>query len=106
MDFNLNLRYCLQVVDFEVQISSFGLAEPMMGCQEWIQEDQRVQEQLGLHQDWIAGMEEMLRVLSTKVSICSAWVDRLKLMECFSRLTFLVLFSKEGILKRLFRFLI
>ena len=33
----------------------------------------------------MSGMEETLRVLSTKVSPCSTWVDRLKLMEGFSR---------------------
>ena len=59
-DFNLNLKYCPQVVDFEAQMLSFSLAKPMMGHQEQIQEDQRVQEQLGLHQDQITGIEEML----------------------------------------------
>ena len=65
-DFSLNLKYWSQVVDFEAQM-------------------------FGLHQDWISGMEETLRALSTKVSVCSTWVDRLKLTEHFSRLTFLVL---------------
>ena len=93
----MNLKYCPQVVDFKAQMLSFGLAKPMMDHQEWVQVDQRVQEQFGIHQDWIAGMEEMLRALSTKVSICSAWVDRLKLMEHFSRLTFLVLLKRGDI---------
>ena len=92
-DFNLNLKYCPQVVDFEAQMPSFGLAEPVMDHQEWVQQDHMVQEQFGLHQDQISGMEEMLQALSTKVSTCSTWVDRLKLMEHFSRLTFLVLFK-------------
>ena len=80
-DFDLNLKCCPQVVDFKAQMLSFGLAEPVMGHQEWVQVDQRVQEQLRLRQDRIARLEEMLRALSTKVSICLAWVDRLKLME-------------------------
>ena len=94
-DFNLNLKYCLQVVDFEAQMLSFGLTESVMDHQERVQQDHQVQEQFGLHQDWILGMEEMLRALSTKVSSCSTWVDRLKLMESFSRLTFLVLLTRR-----------
>ena len=103
--FNLNLKYCPQVVDFKAQMLSFGLTESVMDHQEQVQQDRQVQETFGLHQDRISGMEEMLRALSTKVSSCSTWVDRLKLTESFSRLTFLVL-RQEVILKCLFRFLI
>ena len=88
-DLNLNLKYWSQVVDFEVQMLSFGLTESVMDHQERVQQDRMVQEMFGLHQDRISGMEEMLRVLSTKVSSCSTWVDRLKLTESFSRLRFL-----------------
>ena len=70
---------------------SFSLTESVMDHQEQVQQDRLIQEQFGLHQDWISGMEEMLQALSTKVSSCSTWVDRLKLMESFSRLMFLVL---------------
>ena len=101
-DFNLNLKYCLQVVDFEAQMLSFGLTESVMDHQERVQQDRLVQETFGLHQDRISGMEEMLRVSSTKVSSCSTWVDRLKLTESFSRLTFLILLVQRMILKRLF----
>ena len=59
-DFSLNLKYCPQVVNFKAQMLSFGLAEPVMDHQEQVQQDQLVQEQFGLHQDWISGMEEML----------------------------------------------
>ena len=90
-DFSLNLKYCPQVVDFEAQMLSFGLTESVMDHQERVQQDRRVQETFGLHQDRMSGMEEMLRALSTKVSPCSTWVDRLKLTEGFSRLTFLIL---------------
>ena len=98
-DFTLNLKYWSQVIDFKAQMLSFGLSESVMDHQERVQQDRAVQEQFSLHQDWIAGMEEMLCSLSTKVSPCSTWVDRLKLTEGFSRLMFLVLFSKERILK-------
>ena len=84
-DFNLNLKYCLQVVDFEAQMLSFGLTESVMDHQERVQQDRIVQETFSLHQDRMSGMEETLRALSTKVSPCSTWVDRLKLTEGFSR---------------------
>ena len=96
-DFILNLKHCPQVVNFKAQMLSFGLAELVVDHQEQVQVDQRAQEQLGLHQDWIAGMEDMLRVLSTKVSVCSTQVDRLKLTERFSRLMFLVLLKRGDI---------
>ena len=84
-DFSLNLKYCLQVIDFEAQMLSFGLTESVMDHQERVQQDRIVQETFGLHQDRMSGMEETLRALSTKVSPCSTWVDRLKLTEGFSR---------------------
>ena len=90
-DFNLNLKYCFQVVDFEAQMLSFSLTESVMDHQEQVQQDRMVQETFSLHQDRISGMEETLRALSTKVSPCSTWVDRLKLTEGFSRLTFPIL---------------
>ena len=99
-DFNLNLKYWSQVIDFEAQMLSFGLSELVMDHQERVQQGRAVQEQFGLHQDRIATMEEMLRSLSSKLSPCSTWVDRLKLTEGFSRLMFLILFTKERILKR------
>ena len=103
-DFSSNLKYCTQVADFEAQILSFGLTESVVDCQEQAQQERMVQEQFSLHQDRISGMEEMIQALSTKVSSCSTWVDRLKLMESFSRLMFLVLFDKKVILKCLSRF--
>ena len=84
-DFNLNLKYCLQVVDFEAQMLSFGLMELVMDHQERVQQDRTVQETFSFHQDRMSGMEETLRALTTKVSPCSTWVDRLKLTEGFSR---------------------
>ena len=41
-DFNLNLKYCPQVIDFEAQMLSFGLAEPVLDHQERVQVNQRV----------------------------------------------------------------
>ena len=90
-DFKLNLKYCLQVVDFEAQMLSFGLTESVMDHQEQVHQDRVVQETFSLHQDRISGMEETLQALSTKVSPCSTQVDRLKLTEGFSRLTFPIL---------------
>ena len=94
-DFSLNLKYCTQVADFEARILSFGLTESVVDHQEQAQQERMVQEQFGLHQDRISGMEEMIQALSTKVSSCSTWVDRLKLTESFSRLHFLS-FSVRG----------
>ena len=59
-DFRLNLKYCSQVIDSEAQMLSFGLTESVMDHQEPVQQDWLVQEQFGLRQDWISGMEEML----------------------------------------------
>ena len=59
-DFSLDLKYWSQVVNFKVQMLSFGLTEPVMDHQEQVQQDWLVQGQFGLHQDWISGMEEML----------------------------------------------
>ena len=97
-DFELNLKYWSQVIDFEAQMLGFSLTESVMDHQERVQQDRIVQETFGLHQDRMSGMEETLRALSTKVSPCSTWVDRLKLTEGFSRLTFLILFAKERVL--------
>ena len=93
-DFSLNLKYCSQVINFKAQMLSFSLTESVMDHQERVQQDCQVQEQFGLQQDWISGMEEMLQALSTKVSSCSTWVDRLKLTGSFSRLTFLILLTR------------
>ena len=87
-------KYTSMTIDFEAQVLNFGLTESVMDYQERVQQDCQVQEQFGLQQDWISGMEEMLQVLSTKVSSCSTWVDRLKLTESFSRLTFLILLTR------------
>ena len=70
-EFSLNLKYCLQVVDFEAQMLSFGLTESVMDHQEQVHQDRVVQETFSLHQDRISGVEDMLRALSTKVSPCS-----------------------------------
>ena len=43
-DFNLNLKYWSQVVDFEAQMLSFGLSELVMDHQERVQQDRAVQE--------------------------------------------------------------
>ena len=95
-DFNQNLKYWSQVVDFKAQMLSFSLTESVMDHQEQFQQDWMVQETFGLHQDRISGMEEMLQALSTKVSSCSTWVDRLKLTESFSRLRFLSFSVRRG----------
>ena len=50
-DFNLNLKYCPQVVNFKAQMLGFSLTESVMEFQERVQVDQRVQEQLRIHQD-------------------------------------------------------
>ena len=59
-DFSLNLKYCLQVVDFKAQILSLSLTESVMDHQEQVQQDRIVQETFGLHQDRMSGMEETL----------------------------------------------
>ena len=59
-DFNSNLKYWSQVVDFKAQMLSFALTELVMDHQERVQQDRRVQETFGLHQDRISGMEETL----------------------------------------------
>ena len=66
-DWNLNLKYRCQVVDFEAKMLSFSLNESVLVHEDWAQQNSLVQEQFGLHQDRIAAMEETLRSLSTKV---------------------------------------
>ena len=66
-NWNLNLKYCAQVVDFEVKMLSFGLNESVLVHEDWSQLNSLVQEQFGLHQDRIAMVEETLRSLVTKV---------------------------------------
>ena len=39
LDFNLDLKYCLQVINFEVQMLSFSLTESVLNHQEQVQED-------------------------------------------------------------------
>ena len=71
-DWNLNLKYRAQVVDFEVKMLSFSLNESVLVHKDWSQLNSLVQEQFGLHQDWIATVEETLRSLTTKVRVSSS----------------------------------
>ena len=66
-NWNLNLKYRAQVVDFEAKMLSFSLNESVLVHEDWAQSNQLVQDQFGLHQDRIASMEETLRSLKTKV---------------------------------------
>ena len=71
-NWNLNLKYQVQVVDFEVKMLSFSLNKSVLVHKDWAQSNQLVQEQFGLHQDWIVAMEETLRSLKTKVQASSS----------------------------------
>ena len=71
-DWNLNLKYRAQVVDFEVKMLSFSLNESVLVHKDWSQSNSLVQEQFGLHQDQIATVEETLRSLTTKVRVSSS----------------------------------
>ena len=71
-DWNLNLKYQVQVVNFEVKMLSFSLNESVLVHEDWAQSNQLVQDQFGLHQDWIASTEETLRSLKTKVQVSSS----------------------------------
>ena len=71
-DWNLNLKYCFQVVDFEVKMLSFSLNKSVLVHEDWAQQNTLVQEQFGLHQDRIAVMEETLRSLQTMVRASSS----------------------------------
>ena len=73
-DWNLNLKYRAQVVDFEVKMLLFSLNESVLVHEDWAQSNQLVQDQFGLHQDRIALMEETLRSLKTKVQASSSKV--------------------------------
>ena len=64
---NMNLKYCLQVVDFEGKMLSFSLNESVLVHKDWSQLNSLVQEQFRFHQDQIATVEETLRSLTTKV---------------------------------------
>ena len=57
-DWNLNLKYCFQVVDFEVKMLSFSLNKSVLVHEDWTQQNMLVQEQFGLWQDWIVTVEE------------------------------------------------
>ena len=71
-DWNLNLKYQAQVVDFEMKMLLFSLNESVPVHKDWAQLNQLVQDQFGLHQDRIALMEETLRSLKTKVRVSSS----------------------------------
>ena len=71
-DWNLNLKYCAQVVDFEAKMLLFSLNESVLVHKDWAQLNQLVQDQFGLHQDWIVVTEETLRSLKTKVRASSS----------------------------------
>ena len=71
-DWNLNLKYRAQVVDFEAKMLSFSLNESVLVHEDWAQSNQLVQDQFGLHQDRIALTEETLRSLKTKVRVSSS----------------------------------
>ena len=71
-DWNLNLKYRVQVVDFEAKMLSFSLNESVLVHEDWTQQNSLVQEQFGLQQDRMAAMAETLRLLSTKVRVSSS----------------------------------
>ena len=71
-DWNLNLKYRAQVVDFEAKMLSFSLNESVLVHKDWAQSNQLVQDQFRLHQDRIASTEETLRSLKTKVRVSSS----------------------------------
>ena len=71
-DWNLNLKYRAQVVDFEAKMLSFSLNKSALVHKDWAQLNQLVQDQFGFHQDWIALTEETLRSLKTKVRVSSS----------------------------------
>ena len=71
-NWNLNLKYRAQVVDFEAKMLSFSLNELVLVHEDWAQSNQLVQDQFGLHQDRIALTEEILRSLKTKVRVSSS----------------------------------
>ena len=71
-DWNLNLKYRAQVVDFEAKMLSFSLNESVLVHEDWAQSNQLVQDQFGLHQNQIASTDETLRSLKTKVRVSSS----------------------------------
>ena len=71
-NWNLNLKYRAQVVDFEAKMLLFSLNESVLVHEDWAQLNQLVQDQFGLHQDWIVSTEEALRSLKTKVHVSSS----------------------------------
>ena len=71
-DWNLNLKYHAQVVNFEVKMLSFSLNKSVLVHKDWAQSNQLVQDQFGLHQDRIVSTEETLRFLKTKVQVSSS----------------------------------
>ena len=71
-EWNLNLKYCVQVVDFGVKMLLFSLNKLVLVHEDWTQQNSLVQEQFRLHQDQIAAMEETLRSLKTKVQVSSS----------------------------------
>ena len=71
-NWNLNLKYHTQVVDFKAKMLSFSLNELVLVHEDWSQSNSLVQEQFGLHQDQIATVEETLRSLTTKVQVSSS----------------------------------
>ena len=73
-DWNLNLKYRAQVVDFEVKMLSFSLNKSVLVHEDWAQSNQLVQDQFGLYQDRIVLTEETLRSLKTKVQVSSSKV--------------------------------
>ena len=68
-DWNLNLKYRAQVVDFEAKMLLFSLNELVLVHEDWSQLNSLVQEQFGLHQDQIVTVEETLRSLMSKVRV-------------------------------------
>jgi hypothetical protein len=66
-DFNLNLKYWFQVVNFEAQMLGFGLTESVLNHQERVHQEQVVQEELGALRDRLAGAEETLARFMGKV---------------------------------------
>ena len=71
-NWNLNLKYQAQVVNFEAKMLSFSLNESVLVHEDWSQSNSLFQEQFGLHQDWIVTVEETLRSLTTKVRVSSS----------------------------------
>jgi hypothetical protein len=68
-DWDVNLKYSFQVVKFETDMLNFSINNSLAIHHDRTVQERSIQEEFGIHQDQIAGLEERLHATMRRVSV-------------------------------------